>query len=488
MEITEIGSAEMEYCEFQNAQFPLNSKGEIVVENCEFLFNDRGIYLEKPERYQINNTYIHNCGIFGIMLMNSHEPIYRSEIKYSKFTGNDYGLWFYNTSAVVLSDTVYANKYAGILANRGSNPVISKSTISYTHYDGTDYPEIKISGTSYPVVDKMNNDIIFGNSYSFYNQDTVTLEYNCIDLWWGTINENEVDASFYPANWMVNYLPIHTVPWVGYDPLAGDGLFSLGLIAESEGDYESASEYYRQSIAENPEGIEAHWSVNRLINCHDTEAEYIELQEYFAGLISDYPETKLAETAILENTFCERLLGDYQTAISNYEVLLNDELTFIDSIYTELDIVYTYLEASSGGNRAANINFSNLERQLNSIEQAKEKETDLWSLLNNQTKDGGMYSPEVTKVELFHNFPNPFNPMTAISFSLPEKSEIELSVYNVKGQKVKTLTIDFYEKGNHSVIWNGDEESGKPAGSGVYFYRLTVNGKMEAVKKCLLLK
>ncbi len=488
IEITETGLAELDYCEFRNAQFPLHSIGGIIVENCEFLFNDRGIYLKNPTRYQINNSYIHNCGFFGILLMNSHEPIYRSEIKYSKITGNDYGLWFYNASAVVLSDTIYANKYAGILANRGSNPVVTYSTISYTHYDGTDYPEIKINGTSYPVVEKMFNDIIFGNSYSLYNQDAVTLEYYCRDLWWGTTIENDVEDSFYPGSWVVNYLPIHTTPWVGYDPLAGDGLFSLGLIAESEGDYETASEYYMQSIAENPEGLEAIWSVNRLINCLETEAEYIELQGYFAGLISQYPETKLAETAILEKTFCDRLLGDYQTAISNYEVLLNDELTFIDSIYTELDIVYTYLEASSGGDRAVNINFSNLERQLNSIEQAKEKENNLWILLNNQTKDGGMYSPEITEIELFNNYPNPFNPVTTIAFSLPEEGEIELCVYNVKGQKVKTLIASYFERGKHSIIWNGDDDSGKLAGSGVYFYKLNVNGKTTAVKKCLLLK
>ncbi|MDP8211137.1 MAG: right-handed parallel beta-helix repeat-containing protein [Candidatus Stygibacter australis] len=487
IEITEIGSAELEYCEFQNAEFPLNSKGEIIVDNCEFLYNDRGIYLEKPERYQINNSYIHNCGLFGILLMNSHEPIYRSEIKYSKFTGNDYGLWFYNASAVVLNDTIYANKYAGILANRGSNPVVTKSTISYTHYDGTDYPEIKISGTSYPVVDKRCNDIIFGNSYSFYNQDAVTLEYYCRDLWWGTTIENDVEDSFFPANWQVNYLPVHTSPWVGYDPLAGDGLFSLGLIAESEGDYETAKDYYMQSIAENPDDIEAIWSANRLINCLDTESEYIELQDYFSELSAQYPETKLSETINLENTFCNRLMGDYQSAITEYEVLLDDELTFIDSIYTELDIVYTYLEASSGGTRAA-INFTNLERQLNSIEQAKEKEQSLWSLLNNQSKDGGIYSPEVTGIELFQNFPNPFNPTTTISFSLPENSVIEFSIYNIKGQKVKKLLSGDFDKGIHSVIWNGEEENGKLAGSGVYFYRLNVDGKTEAVKRCLLLK
>jgi hypothetical protein len=86
------------------------------------------------------------------------------------------------------------------------------------------------------------------------------------------------------------------------------------------------------------------------------------------------------------------------------------------------------------------------------------------------------------------NFPNPFNPETIISFSISNDSEIELSVYNIKGQKVKTLLKDNFEKGNHTIVWDGFDDSVKPVSSGVYLYELSVNGKIEVVKKCLLLK
>lgn len=91
------------------------------------------------------------------------------------------------------------------------------------------------------------------------------------------------------------------------------------------------------------------------------------------------------------------------------------------------------------------------------------------------------------KIQL-SNYPNPFNPTTTISFSITNDSNIELSIYNIKGQKVKTLAKNRFQKGNHSVIWNGDDESGKAVSSGLYLYKLNVNGKTEAVKKCLLLK
>ncbi|MDP8210842.1 MAG: T9SS type A sorting domain-containing protein [Candidatus Stygibacter australis] len=85
-------------------------------------------------------------------------------------------------------------------------------------------------------------------------------------------------------------------------------------------------------------------------------------------------------------------------------------------------------------------------------------------------------------------YPNPFNPQTTITFSLSETSDVKLFVYNIKGQKVKTLLKDKLEYGTHSVVWSGDDELGRKASSGVYFFQLKIDRKTEKVKKCLLLK
>jgi len=89
---------------------------------------------------------------------------------------------------------------------------------------------------------------------------------------------------------------------------------------------------------------------------------------------------------------------------------------------------------------------------------------------------------------LLSNYPNPFNPMTTIDFSIPNYSNVELTIYNIKGQKIKTLAHDEFTKGSHSIIWNGNDDYDKLVSSGIYFYELNVNGKTEAVKKFLLLK
>ena len=89
---------------------------------------------------------------------------------------------------------------------------------------------------------------------------------------------------------------------------------------------------------------------------------------------------------------------------------------------------------------------------------------------------------------LNQNYPNPFNPTTTISFYLAEDSQIELSIYNVRGQKIKELTHEYTPKGYSSLIWNGDNDDGSVVGSGIYFYQLQVNGVVEDVRKCLLLR
>jgi hypothetical protein len=88
---------------------------------------------------------------------------------------------------------------------------------------------------------------------------------------------------------------------------------------------------------------------------------------------------------------------------------------------------------------------------------------------------------------LYQNHPNPFNPLTIISYSLPESGDVELVVFDVRGQKVVTLFHGLQQGGDHSIIWNGDNESGVLAPSGIYFYSLRA-GHVILIRKCLLLK
>lgn len=84
------------------------------------------------------------------------------------------------------------------------------------------------------------------------------------------------------------------------------------------------------------------------------------------------------------------------------------------------------------------------------------------------------------------NYPNPFNPQTSISFSVPSEQQIELSVYNIKGQKVVDLVRDTLPSGTHSVVWEGKDAMGRHVTSGIYFYQLKTPTHTQTEKMILL--
>ncbi|MDO9576702.1 MAG: FlgD immunoglobulin-like domain containing protein [Candidatus Cloacimonadales bacterium] len=88
---------------------------------------------------------------------------------------------------------------------------------------------------------------------------------------------------------------------------------------------------------------------------------------------------------------------------------------------------------------------------------------------------------------LFCNYPNPFNPTTTIKFGLCEDLNVVIDVYNIKGEKVRTLVNGELEAGYHSILWNGKDDSGKNTASGVYFYKMKA-GKFVSTKKMILMK
>ena len=86
------------------------------------------------------------------------------------------------------------------------------------------------------------------------------------------------------------------------------------------------------------------------------------------------------------------------------------------------------------------------------------------------------------------NFPNPFNPSTAIRYAVPETgARVTLTVYDLSGRLVRTLIDEDRAAGEHSVVWFGRDDRGNELASGVYFYRVRIGG-YSAERKMLLLK
>jgi len=91
--------------------------------------------------------------------------------------------------------------------------------------------------------------------------------------------------------------------------------------------------------------------------------------------------------------------------------------------------------------------------------------------------------------QLHSNYPNPFNPTTTITFDVVSiiPIDIKIDIYNVKGQKVRSLVDGMYSAGSHSAIWNGMSDNGQSVSSGVYFYQMTTGNNTE-VKRMVMMK
>ena len=97
--------------------------------------------------------------------------------------------------------------------------------------------------------------------------------------------------------------------------------------------------------------------------------------------------------------------------------------------------------------------------------------------------------PIANKIDEFilhQNYPNPFNPSTTISYQLAVESEVELTIYNTLGQRIRKLVQSHQPVGIYRVQWNGRDDGGKDVASGLYLYQLKTSDFVQGRKMLLL--
>ncbi len=95
------------------------------------------------------------------------------------------------------------------------------------------------------------------------------------------------------------------------------------------------------------------------------------------------------------------------------------------------------------------------------------------------------HTPSVKKFQV-KNYPNPFNPVTKIEFSLPQAEHLTLKIFNVRGELVKTLIDEARAAGSDHIMWDGSNDQGGQVGSGVYFYEARAGGEVKVSKMALI--
>jgi hypothetical protein len=117
---------------------------------------------------------------------------------------------------------------------------------------------------------------------------------------------------------------------------------------------------------------------------------------------------------------------------------------------------------------------------------ASDKDTIVVHVDNPSAVDNGI-NEIPNKFTLYQNYPNPFNPETTIKYHLPKTSIVDISIFNTAGQKVKTLVSGIQQSNCYEVKWNGTNETGQRAASGIYIYRIRA-GEFIKVRKMIMLK
>jgi len=244
-----------------------------------------------------------------------------------------------------------------------------------------------------------------------------------------------------------------------------------------------------------------------IVSANNTVTVPLEITNQDGVMAIDIPLQFSEGVTLKEVTFEGTRVEDFDLTVANIN---NDDNVVIIGLISQITPTNKpALEAGSGP--VANLVFevddpSVSEITLSAVELQKPDHSLMWVYNRRPTPESntfvtarpdfdqisvalsGSFSDGLPKAyALEQNYPNPFNPTTEVAFALPKASHVELSVFNVLGQKVTTVVSGEYPAGEHSVTWDGTNSNGGSVSSGVYFYRIQADG-FSQTRKMMLLK
>ena len=102
-------------------------------------------------------------------------------------------------------------------------------------------------------------------------------------------------------------------------------------------------------------------------------------------------------------------------------------------------------------------------------------------------KDGEIIGNAIKSFTLLQNYPNPFNPSTTIEYQIPKAGDVEVNIYNIAGQLIRTIESSFKNAGSYKVVWNSRNDFNQSVASGIYIFQVIYNNSF-LTKKIILIK
>jgi len=438
--------------------------------------NHNGITAEQSFVWIENTEIKDNQGDFGLRISFCDNPT--STIIGSSIQSNEgIGLQVDHGFIRITDTTIIENTKWGIY-NLSSNPIIVKGT-SVIGYNG--FSEVISTHKGFPqfVWDTITFERpeLKKDSYSGGSLDQLLIH---------TIQP--IEASIY-----TNHLVIDTTDPTRFEPsISNFNFFGVGKpLAQTmylealeyayDSDFASALIGFQNLIALYPNEYQAKQALAMLPYIYASlHINKTALFAYLDQLDDDSLQNSIIEIKAILNIYDKQ----YIEAISLYQEILADPPDDLSMLLAELNAGYAYYKhimEHGVGSRTTLTNMPSTMTELLDFQEDIHKR--ILNLENGDDK--GETLPTIAN-SLGRNYPNPFNPSTTINFSIETKGNVNIDVFNIKGQKVKTLVNDFYNAGQHQVTWDGIDINGNRVSSGIYFYRLSTEGFVETRRMVLL--
>jgi hypothetical protein len=484
-----------------------------IKNNTENTYSITGMY---------NGVTLINCGItniYGYTIIgnasngiNLHESYGSNTIENCSIISNSQdGVRLYHSSARIIGCLISGNQ-KGVIAYRSSNVEILKDPNSAPWFHDscisnntwmeilfTDDCDLQMAHGMNKILDSPYNPDTFDKYLVFCPNMTRSRDFGV--NYWGSdqqglpiypaeerfepscINPDANEIGFY-LDPLWNPGPPSIITWEN-DELVYHNAIDLALADDIIG----AIALFKDLITQYPGSDFAPAAAKNLLALEEDKQA---LKDYYATEPNLHWNGEIDKlTDYLEN-YCNIKLGDYQAAISWFEDIISNPDCELDSLMAVIDLGYVYLLMQENSPKAQiTCQFPQLvpksrtqyEQKTNAILSA------LYSPVNGTgQEDDANTTPILPQTPVLHsNYPNPFNPSTSISYSLPEDMQCTLFIYNIKGQKVKTLHNGVSTQGNHTLIWNGRDDNGISVSSGIYFYQLKAQGDT-ITKKMIMVK
>ncbi|MCK4655097.1 MAG: T9SS type A sorting domain-containing protein [Candidatus Cloacimonetes bacterium] len=412
----------------------------------------------------------------GIYL--SYSAVSESEIINTIIQGNTgCGIQTYSQYVNVENDTIRYNEQHGLFTKKGTFDDLHNTTILNNYY--AEYVSVQDS-YNWPDMDNYIADLD-GNSGG--NDQYILIAYywdeieHSIDVTGNYINHENNEHRFYPRYEAFRFDSANVPP-------EREMLYSALDEMRNE-NYADAETIFQQIISGYPDTNEAATSIRGLFFIENyTDKDYVSLRSYIDNIqVSEATYLYKAKEDVKTKSYMKE--EDYVTAIERLEVIINNPPSNDELIYAMIDEGYCYLQLEEGGLRDIPAVCTVKPRSFDEYQRiVQELENEL--LFFSQPENNEQVV-QANLIILHGNYPNPFNPSTNISFDISSESDVSITVYNVKGQKVTMLVDKHFENGSHTVTWNGKDSNNKSVSTGIYFYKISA-GKETQVKKMLLLK